>query len=431
MKRRTMQLFLLAALSSSGALAQINCASGSSASNTLVCQIPFATGLLTNDTALGGGQTSPSAQQAATIFNSAIATQVSQLPLATASAGTVVLFKGGVPVTFNNLGPILTDRAPVLGRGKVFLGFTASQYVFTDIDGIALGNLAFGFSSQACNPPGTSGSCNVVSTTYTTETTKLAFKVNQYVAIATVGLTKRVDASVIVPVQRVSLGATTLDSQSYIQNTGSTSAIGPLSNPSVYTSGTASGIGDIVFIGKGELWVGEHGAVSAALSMRTPTGDDRNFLGSGAWGFNPYLVYSYLAKVSPHAKIGYVWNTTTELNNPTGTPGENQALPGGIDYDFGADYAALKGLTLAGDLLGNQYLDAPVLVLSSTNINGVPAPIRTTVTDKSSYSINNLSAGLKVSPVGNLVLSGNVLVQLNNNGLRSRPTPLIGISFKF
>jgi hypothetical protein len=53
------------------------------------------------------------------------------------------------------------------------------------------------------------------------------------------------------------------------------------------------------------------------------------------------------------------------------------------------------------------------------------------VTGNSSYTINNLSAGLKINPVRELVFSGNVLFQLNNVGLRSRPTPLIGISYKF
>jgi hypothetical protein len=45
--------------------------------------------------------------------------------------------------------------------------------------------------------------------------------------------------------------------------------------------------------------------------------------------------------------------------------------------------------------------------------------------------LNNFSAGLKIALFRNLVVSGNMLVQLNNNGLRSRPTPLVGISYKF
>jgi hypothetical protein len=429
--KRTLQLLLLVALSSSGAIAQINCSSGPAAQK-LVCQIPFATGLLTNDKALGAqGQTSPTAVQAATIFNSAIATQVSQLPLSTASAGTVLVYKNGIPETFNNLGPILTDRAQVIGRGKVFIGFTASQYVFTDIDGISLGSLAFGFQSQARDSAG-----NLISTTFTTETTKLAFKVNQFISIATVGISKRVDASVIVPAERVSLGATTFNSRSYIESAGSNTATGPISNPSVLNAGTASGIGDLLFNVKSVLVSGEHATFSAGMNFRAPTGDDRNFLGSGAVGYNPYLAYSFLAKISPHAKIGYQWNTKTELNyqvNSSTGIGDKHSLPGGMQYDVGADWALAKRVTIAADLLGSQYLNAPIVVTQSSRLATTSGAVslNTSAAENSAYSLSNLSTGVKLNPFKNLVISANLLTQLNNVGLRSRPTPLLGLSYKF
>jgi hypothetical protein len=56
----------------------------------------------------------------------------------------------------------------------------------------------------------------------------------------------------------------------------------------------------------------------------------RASIGSGPSRFNPYLLYSYLWKVSPHPKLGYQWNTKTEINNPTDSPGGDLALPGGI-----------------------------------------------------------------------------------------------------
>jgi hypothetical protein len=430
MKRRTLQLLLFASLSSAGAMGQINCASGT-ASQKLVCEFPFATGLFRNDSALGVGNGTSgatlSAQQLASSINIGIATQVSQLPLATASAGTVEVYKAGVPETFNNLGPILTDRAQTVGRHRFFLGFTASQFVFTDIDGTSLNNLPFSYAATALNP--TTGA--VLSTTYTTEATKLQFKIDQFIAVGTFGFSKRVDVSVVVPTEYVSLGATTYNSQSYIVNGNNALVFGPYSNPQTDTSGTASGIGDITVNTKGELWTGEHATVSAAMNVRIPSGDDLNYLGSGAWGINPYIVYSYLGKVSPHAKIGYQWNTSTELNNPTFSAGGNLSLPGGMQYDVGADWAMAKHLTIAGDLLGNQFLNTPRLISTKTTITGLPAPLATSISGNSTYSLNNASAGFKVNPFRDLVLSANVLFQLSDNGLRSRPTPLVGISYKF
>jgi hypothetical protein len=431
MKNSIPLMLLLAGVSSMGAVAQINCASGS-ASTKLVCEFPFSTGQFSNDSALGvanNGGTS-SAQQLATAIDVGIATQVSQLPLASASAGTVEVYRAGVPETFNNLGPILTDRAQTIGRHRFFLGFSASQFVFTDIDGTSLTKLPFAWSAKAST---------VNTNTYTTENTLLHFKIDQFIGVATLGVTDRVDVSVIVPVGYVSLGASTFDSTSYIVNSNGALIYGPYSNAPTYAAGTASGVGDITFNGKGSLWTGEHSTVAAAMNVRIPTGDDLNYLGSGAWGFNPYLVYSYLAKVSPHAKIGYQWNSHTELNpsytsaNGITSVSGKLGLPGGLQYDAGADWAAAKHLTLAADLLGTQFLNTPKLVPTSTTITTTTSSIvlPTSVTGNSSYTINNLSAGLKVNPVRELVFSGNVLLQLNNVGLRSRPTPLIGISYKF
>ncbi len=438
MKRPIFELLLLASFTTASAMAQINCSSGS-ASHKLVCEFPFATGQFANDTALGttssGGVSS--AQLLASSIDIGIATQVSQLPLASASAGTVEVYKAGVPETFNNLGPILTDRAQTVGRHRFFLGTSVSQFVFTDIDGTSLNKLPFAWAATAYVP----GTSIVATNTYTTEQTLLHFKIDQFIAVATYGFTNRFDLSAIVPVSYVSLSASTYDSQSYIVNANGALVLGPYSNTPTHASGTASGIGDVTFNGKYSLWAGEHATVSAAMSVRVPTGDDLNYLGSGSWGFNPYVVYSYLAKISPHARIGYQWNAKTELNPSYTTSAStgnlvysgNLSLPGGAQYDVGADWAAAKHLTVAADLLGSQYLNTPRLIPTTTNISTTTSTIslNTSVTGNSSYTINNLSTGFKVNPFRDLVLAANVLFQLNNNGLRSRPTPLVGISYKF
>lgn len=432
MRLRTLHLLVIAALSSSGALAQINCITGP-ASTKLVCAFPYAAGLLSNETALGGQAGIEAANQqasaVATTFNAAIAAQVSQLPIASASAGTVVVYHSGIPETFNNLGPILTDRAQTVGKHRFFLGTTASQFVFTDIDGISLSKLPFSFVQTAYVPNTTT----VSSYTYTSEDTNLRFKIDQFVAVGTYGFTNRLDISVIVPVEYVSIGATTYNTTGYILDANNTLVFGPYSSPDTHTPGSASGIGDISFNGKGELWKGERGTVSAGMNFRVPTGDDQNYLGSGAWGYNPYLIYSYLGKVAPHAKIGYQWNSASELNNPTGKAGGNLAMPGGFNYDVGADWAMMRRITVAGDLLGNQYVNSPRYVVSQVALPDTPstASLTTISPATQTYTINNVSAGLKWNPFLNVVLSGNVLFQINNNGLRSRPTPLLGISYKF
>jgi hypothetical protein len=430
MNRRIVEIVLFTILCSSAAMGQINCLSGS-ASQKLVCEFPFSTGLFRNDSSLGGSSGLSAgalgAYQVAQAINIGIATQVSQLPLATASAGAVVVYHAGVPETFNNLGPILTDRAQTVGKHRFYLGAAASQFVFTDVDGFSLKSLPFAFQATAYQP----GTTTVVSNTYTTEQTDLRFKIDQFLALATFGITNRVDMSVIVPVEYVSLGAGTRQSTSYTVNASNQLVLGPYSNPNSYSAGTASGVGDITINGKGQMWAGERASVAVGLNLRVPNGDDRNLLGSGAWGISPYIVYSYLGKISPHAKFGYEWNTATELNNPTGTAGGNKTLPGGMQYDFGADWAMSRRVTVAADVLGSQFLNTPQLLEGTVTVSGVSTPLPASGSGITSYTINNASVGVKWNPYRNLVLSANGLFQINNTGLRSRPTPLVGISYKF
>lgn len=166
------------------------------------------------------------------------------------------------------------------------------------------------------------------------------------------------------------------------------------------------------------------------MLVRLPTGDALNYLGSGAYGFNPYAIVSYQWRVSPHARLGYLWNTSTVLiPNPNGG---NLRLPGGLEYDLGADASLIKRVGLAADFFGNQFINSPTLTpgTAPNNVPGVPAA-PTLIPRTTSYNINYFSFGLKVNPVGNLLLYGNMLIQLNNNGLRSNIVPLAGISYKF
>jgi hypothetical protein len=421
MKNRTFLLLLFASMAVTNTLGQSFCAT----SNKLVCQIPFSVGALNP-----AGVTPDSLQKAqalASSFNAAIATQISQLPLASSSAGTVVLFKSGVPQTYDNLGPILTDRAATVGRHNLFLSFTASQFYFTDLDGLGLGNIPFSYSASSAN-----------ATSYIRSNLDVHFKMNQYVAIGTFGLTNKLDLSMILPIERVSVGSTSADITQYIVDSNDV-LLGSFAGNPLNTSGIASGIGDIVFAAKYIVLSQERGTLSVGLNERVPTGDDRNYLGSGAWGTNPYAVYSYVSKISPHARLGYQWNSESELNPNTVRPGSNLALPGGLQYDIGADWAATKHLTLAADLMGNQYQNAPRITASTLSFNYKASSTSPTTTQSlptvvglnSTYWINDISAGAKWNPWKELIVSGNVLFQLNNVGMRARPTPLVGVSYKF
>jgi len=399
-----------------GALGQTSC---NSATNThLICFVPFATRSL-------GASNSP-----APTFNSAFATQLSQLPLLSSGSGVVLTLDKtlGVYVALDNLGPILTDRAQTVGKHKLLLAFAYQRFRFNSIDGTNLNAVPLVFPAVPNQG---------APTQYTVENENIDFKLDQYVGLATFGLDDKTDVSVIIPFARVSIGANSVVMLYNIGADGSAQGqAGPFNSKPV--SGSASGIGDMLVNLKHLFWSGEKTNFTAGLLVRFPTGDALNYLGSGAYGFNPYAILSYQARLSPHARIGYQFNTTTVLIPSTGGTG-NSSLPGGLQYNIGADYVLFRKVptTLAGDFLGNYIVNSPVLVPGTVTIPGYSEPPynlppqKTLYPANTSYGLNQLSIGVKVKPWKNLILYGNVLIQLNNVGLRSNPVPLAGISYTF
>lgn len=47
------------------------------------------------------------------------------------------------------------------------------------------------------------------------------------------------------------------------------------------------------------------------------------------------------------------------------------------------------------------------------------------------YGINNVSFGMKFSVFHGLLITGNALIAVDNNGLRAKVVPLVGVSYKF
>jgi hypothetical protein len=134
-------------------------------------------------------------------------------------------------------------------------------------------------------------------------------------------------------------------------------------------------------------------------------------------------------------KLSYQWNGNSQVMNLQSMP--SIGLPGGLQYAAGADFKIVRSLTLAADLLGNQFVNVPSFTSGLTNLpgpsgqGGIPSQISTTTPTNLTYTTANFSGGLKWSPRPHFLLYGNVLVQLNNVGLRSDPVPLFGIAYNF
>jgi hypothetical protein len=85
-------------------------------------------------------------------------------------------------------------------------------------------------------------------------------------------------------------------------------------------------------------------------------------------------------------------------------------------------------MTFAADYLGQYLHNGPRVVNSPfSGMNGAVVPrIGQQYTD---YGMNNAGLGLKYAIGKQLVLTGNVLFRLDDNGLRQTVTPMVGISY--
>jgi hypothetical protein len=424
-------------------------------------------------------------QTNAAALSSSVGTELTSLRLASPTSGITFVFENGVMKrSTESYGPILGERAETIGRHRIFLAGTYQYFPFSTLDGIDLKNVPAVYNhSDSLNPNGTkrlptdpmSPGDPGVELEYIRTTDRIDLKVHQFTFYATYGLTNRSNVSVAVPILNVRLGISSDATivrmpdpivqglplqQAYIASPNTFPgnlypSTGPLEGcaPTLTCSGyfhyfdpanpatslthnfsnakTASGIGDVVFRAKGTVFKHERTAVALGADVRVPTGDENNFLGTGAAGVKPFLSASYHSRISPHADLGYEFNGSSILAGPSiGTKGR---LPDQLFYSAGVDAGVTRKLTLAVDLLGQRFYGAPGVRQGAwEDVLKVSHPdVAQTIPIHRSFNTDDLALGGKYSPFGNWLVTGNVQIKLDNGGLRAKVVPLVGLSYTF
>jgi hypothetical protein len=185
----------------------------------------------------------------------------------------------------------------------------------------------------------------------------------------------------------------------------------------------------VIFRGKFEALKGEKAGLAVGLDVHVPSGDERNFLGSGTWGVRPFAAFSYAGRISPHASFGYQRNGDSVLAGDV-TSNTSSHLPDIITYSAGADAGVTHRVTLSADFLGQSLVDAKKIA-PSTFADAAGATHSNIVTSTATINQASIAVGGKVNPVGRLLITANVLFRVNDAGLHSRPVPLIGMSYTF
>ena len=95
-------------------------------------------------------------------------------------------------------------------------------------------------------------------------------------------------------------------------------------------------------------------------------------------------------------------------------------------------------VSLAVDYIGQELINAPRITVANftsqaplVSMGQVGSFPTVNPVANQTYNQSNLAVGGKVSLVDSLVFSSNVLIALNNGGLRDQVVPLIGFGYTF
>lgn len=396
-------------------------------------------------------------------LNNELALQLASFPLASSAGGFTYRYDAALG-TFTrateSFGPIYTERADTIGKGKFNMGVNYSRVTFDRIDNLSLtdGDLKLVFTHKSV-PSYVKG--DVI-------TADLRVKVTADLTafVFTYGLFDRLDVGVAIPIERLEMS---LQSDATIQrlatqsNTSIHRFIDGSSSTTFQSSGSANGIGDMLVRAKWQMLRGRAGGgLALGTDVRLPTGEERDLLGTGAFRVRGFLVGSLqLGTFSPHINGGYTWSSTPpddrtpeEINPPNGGPAvPASTIPDEISYAAGFDWAVHPRVTIIADVLGRLYRNAQSVsvgpqaytAVTGDSLGGsclcepegenpprvVTATFPRLTSTKADLNVVQGSIGVKFNPVGNLLVTTNLLFSLNRKGLQDKFSPLIAVDYSF
>ena len=344
----------------------------------------------------------------------ALLSSIATLPASTSSGGFSYRLNpelGTVERTSETFGPSYVERALTSGAGRASLGFTLQYSSFQSLDGNDL----------------RSGEFVTVANQFTDEAQpfdveRLTLNINATTAtlFGTVGVGDRVDLGVAVPLIRLAINGTRLNTYR-----GRTSLL---------ASATAdtTGFGDIAIRSKVRLTGEGPGAIAAGVEARLPTGRAEDLLGGGEFALRFLALASYESgPASLYGNFGIGNGGIRTGGIGIGGLGINGI---GNEVTFGAAgaVAATPRLTLVGELLGQR-------VAGLQRVTGVVAPhprIRgVTTTRLMPAGTDQMTmfavAGMKWNVSGTWLLHANVLLPLTDAGLTATFTPTVALDYSF
>lgn len=372
------------------------------------------------------------------LVNIALTSQLTSVPLPSPASGFTYQFDpstGTFVRSTRSFGPILSDRAETIGRGRIAFGFSHQFFSFDHLDGVSLTAVPAVFRHDSFQSGG--GRTDVVSTLNTVEAT-----VSQFTGALTYGLTSRIDLSLAVPIVRtrlsllsnakiVRLGTGANVQVHYFQDPAALGGYG--STHQYFAEGSAGGVGDLVARIKTTMMREGTRALAAGLDVRVPTGDEQNLLGAGAAGVRPFAAFSSsYGPFGPHANVAYQWNGRSVLAGDV-RAGRKGDLPDQFLYVLGTDLGVNQRFSIVFDVLGQRVLNSPRLTkytLAATGQAG-SAELPDIRFANGSYWATDGALGFKANVAPKVLVNFNLRFNVGASGLSDRIAPLVGVEWAF
>ncbi|OFW00875.1 MAG: hypothetical protein A3I61_03850 [Acidobacteria bacterium RIFCSPLOWO2_02_FULL_68_18] len=336
--------------------------------------------------------------------------EVSTAPLGSSAGGFTFTFD---PVTraFSraapSFGPMFGERAITVGEGGANFGINFLRRTYDTLDGVDIRDGSL--ETVVLSAGGAPLYGGTVALDVTTDTV---------VFFGNVALNDRFDAGVALPYVRLRM-----DGRHSIADEV---AVG---------SATASGLGDVALRAKLRVYARGQGGIAIGLDARLPTGDKEALLGAGVTRTLVSGIWSgAIGSLAPHASVGFeYWSDPFQIFDPLQRSAV-EAGRHGVVYAGGVEWAATDRLTVNGELTGRTVLDGGRLSYRSLPFRGNPFGItEASVASVDPRGLRQVAAatGIKWNPAGTLLLTANVLIRLDEAGLRDELTPIIGFDWGF
>ncbi|MCK5619989.1 MAG: transporter, partial [Candidatus Krumholzibacteria bacterium] len=251
-------------------------------------------------------------------------------------------------------------------------------------------------------------------------------------------VTKRLDLSLAIPIVNVRMRADPvayMNSFTFVTNDSANHFFdGTTVDPVLSTTpqpidDDATGIGDIALQAKYNFLRGGRIELAALLGARLATGDEDNFLGAGDPSYRVALVASGTHEAgAPHLNLAYVFH-------------QSELVRDQVDAFLAYDHKAGDRLTLAFEVLGRFEVGERIQGSDFPNSVTISRPV-SEGTFTREVDLSNLpdfdndhrisgGVGIKFAPRDFFVFIANVLVPLNDGGLRPDAIATLGFEFNF